>query len=664
MRWRKTAQEVGELSRVSKRQRRRPWRNGRAQATWTSVLFAVFAALLVPPAGFALPDNRGWELVSPIDKNGAQVDPPETIAAGGVLKAAAGGGLVTYSSRGSFGPTVGGAPPASQYLATRGSAGWVTQNLTTSIFSSTYDTIDQGSPFRIFSDELDRAILLNGDHCRGDASSCAVANPPLVGTDAPAGFQDYYLWETGGFEALLGSSDIAGRGLDPATFDLKVVGTSPDLTTIVLSTCATLTDDATNGCEGLGPNVYKWTRAVGLSLINAAPGAALASSLGAVSLTGGRIYWTDSFTGNLYLNDGGINKQVDADAGGGGTFEAAAADGEIAYFTKGATLWRYDATTDHATSIASGVSGVLGVSTDGQRIYFQDGAALRTWDGSSVVVANGPEAAHSSTYPPSTGRARVSNDGTKLLFVSKESLTGYNNVDQINGKPDTEVFLYDLSQPGLTCVSCNPSGERPIGPSTISGAISNGSPPEETSHYKPRNLSSSGLRVFFDSDDSLIEADSNHIPATGAGVADAYEWESKGEGSCVLAGGCIEILSKGSAPDGASFVDASSDGADAYILTGASLVPSDPGSIDLYDARISGGFPEAAEPIPCIGDACQILPARPVDPDIATMVQGVGNPPLRFHKYCRAGYFKHKGICVKKRKHQHSHHHHERGGSR
>ena len=38
-------------------------------------------------------------------------------------------------------------------------------------------------------------MLLNGDHCRGEAAECPVANPPLPGTDAPTGFQDYYLRE-------------------------------------------------------------------------------------------------------------------------------------------------------------------------------------------------------------------------------------------------------------------------------------------------------------------------------------------------------------------------------------------------------------------------------------------------------------------------------------
>ena len=144
------------------------------------------------PASAALPDGRGWELVSPVDKNGGQVDPPGAIAGGGVLQAAAGGGAVAYGSATSFAGGAG-APPASQYISTRSAGGWSTQNITAPIFSGSYDLVDQGVPYQLFSTDLARGLLLNGDHCRGEATGCAVANPPLAGTDAPAGYQDYYL---------------------------------------------------------------------------------------------------------------------------------------------------------------------------------------------------------------------------------------------------------------------------------------------------------------------------------------------------------------------------------------------------------------------------------------------------------------------------------------
>ena len=92
----------------------------------------------------------------------------------------------------------------------------------------------------------------------------------------------------------------------------------------------------------------------------------------------------------------------------------------------------------------------------------------------------------------------------------------------------------------------------------------------------------------------------------------------------------MSLISSGRGPDGATFIDASADGTDVYFVTGESLVRVDPGSIDLYDARVGGGFPEPAEPFVCEGDNCQPLPSPPDDPNPGTSVRNTSNPPKRF----------------------------------
>ena len=92
-----------------------------------------------------------------------------------------------------------------------------------------------------------------------------------------------------------------------------------------------------------------------------------------------------------------------------------------------------------------------------------------------------------------------------------------------------------------------------------------------------------------------------------------------------------------------------------------------PGSLDLYDARVGGGFIEPNPPIPCEGDSCQLLPQVPRNPTLATLVAGAGNPAVAYHKYCRKGYVKRKGICVTRGKHhrgkhRRSHNSRERSG--
>jgi hypothetical protein len=582
--------------------------------------------------GSLLPDGRGWEMVSPIDKNGGQVEQPGAIAAGGHLQAALDGQSVTYGSAASFGASPGGAPPASQYLARRGAGGWSTENVTVPILSGGYDTEDGGVPYRLFSEDLARALLLNGDHCRGEDEGCAVANPPIAGTDAPPGYQNYYLRQSGsGFEALLGAGDIGGLNPGPESFDLTLAGASPDLKHIALSSCGALTADASEvpmgeGCDPAKPNLYMWSTGTGLSLVNdGAPGAVLGAQSAAISADGSRVYWNDFASGNLYLREGSQTEQVDAVAGGGGTFETASANGAIAFFTKAEHLYRYEAATQSATDLtpSGGVQGVLGASASGSHVYYLTGSGVFLRQGATTTKVS--DGADSSSYPPASGKARVSADGTRLLFVATAPITGYDNTDLNTGSADSQVYLYTASPAVLTCISCNPTNGRPIGPSTIPGAIANGATATATVVYKPRALSANGRRVFFESGDALVGTDTN-------ADVDVYQWEAQGEGSCTRAGGYIALISSGRDKGGAAFVDASIDGADAFFLTAGSLVGADPGAVDLYDARVGGGFPVPSPPIPCEGDSCQGLLPEPVDPTLTTRLPGKGNPPPSYQR--------------------------------
>jgi len=142
----------------------------------------------------------------------------------------------------------------------------------------------------------------------------------------------------------------------------------------------------------------------------------------------------------------------------------------------------------------------------------------------------------------------------------------------------------------------------------------------------------------------LVVGDSDSRP-------DVYQWEAQGTGDCGLPLGCVGIIS-GGRTDGGSFVDASADGSDAYFLTNESLVSTDPGSIDLYDARVGGGFAIPQTPIACIGDACQALPSPPDDPTPGTLTKNSGNPPLRYFKQKK----KHRPKKHKRRRHGGKHH--------
>src|ERR1700686_1264164 len=80
---------------------------------------------------FVLPDGRVYEMVSPLDKNGADIGGGDKVAHQGVYsftQAAVGGGSVAFSSTGSFASPLGN-PYGGEYVSVRGSGGWSTENV-------------------------------------------------------------------------------------------------------------------------------------------------------------------------------------------------------------------------------------------------------------------------------------------------------------------------------------------------------------------------------------------------------------------------------------------------------------------------------------------------------------------------------------------------------
>lgn len=515
-----------------------------------------------PPQG--LPDGRAWEMVSPVDKGGGAIAGPGQLFGGGQIQAATGGGALTYGSATAFADPPS-APPVSQYLSVRGAGAWSTANISAPLESGGYGDEPDGAPFRLFSADLARALLLNPRRCE-PAEPC------------PRG---YSLWESATSTLTPLPAQAAG---------MRVLSASPDLGRVIF--------------EGEG-EIFEWSGG-GLTPISLLP----------------------------------------PSAGAGAALEASSADGRFIFYSEGGRLYRYDAVSEAADDLtpSGGVVGVLGASGAGETVYYQDGSGLRRWHaGATTTVAAGADASLPSDYPPATGTARLSADGTVLAFLSAAPIGGYDNTDAETGLPDVEAYLYDAGSDSLLCASCNPTGERPTGSASIPGALVNGS----TALYRPRALSANGRRLFFTTADELVGGDTNSS-------ADVYQWEALGEGGCAEAPGCVALISGGRG-EGGRFLDASADGADVFFLTGDSLVGSDPGSIDAYDARVGGGLPEPQTPIPCVADACQPLPSPPADPTAGTSTSGAPNPSPRYFKERR----RHRGG-----KHKKKHHKHHRHGSR
>ena len=227
--------------------------------------------------------------------------------------------------------------------------------------------------------------------------------------------------------------------------------------------------------------------------------------------------------------------------------------------------------------------------------------------------------------------AGSSPDGEYLAFMSDRSLTGYDNIDSspaADGSRAEEVYLYHASTKLLLCASCNPDGQPPDGVFDTGDAGEGlglvvdraqnwaASSPEArspTAHWlagslpgwtplgnegaqalrPPRYLSDSG-RLFFDSADPLVrgaQARTRQETVGGqpvqVGVESVYEYEQHGTGSCAQPHGCVSLISSGTAEQESSFVDASTDGDDAFFVTSQPLVAQDTDTnFDLYDARV------------------------------------------------------------------------------
>jgi hypothetical protein len=211
--------------------------------------------------------------------------------------------------------------------------------------------------------------------------------------------------------------------------------------------------------------------------------------------------------------------------------------------------------------------------------------------------------------------------------MSTRSLTGYNNsgpcVQDGEAARCPEVFTYDAGAQRIFCASCNPSGEPPGAERRDPEAVGGGFLPSPLSQgtYQLRWMSGDGNRVFFDSSEPLVPQDTN-------GVQDVYEWERAGTGSCGQESNCIYLISSNLSSEDAFLLDASASGNDVFFTTRAQLVPADRNeNVDLYDARVGGGFPPAAGG--CSGAGCNGAPPMPPTlplPATATF-EGTGNLP-------------------------------------
>lgn len=352
----------------------------------------------------------------------------------------------------------------------------------------------------------------------------------------------------------------------------------------------------------------------------------------------------------------GAQKSQDASQVGSGEESVlvnVSADGSHAYFTSplkldGANgiagqenLYVWDAQTETVRFIASlSRADVIGRQA---HVSFRVGG-LGLWIPYAVGAHPGP------WNGPASDPSRSTPDGSVLVFESRTKLTGYESGGH------SEVYRFDVASGDLTCLSCNPTGV----PAGSDAQLQSDSPPQFVSLPPVNEVSSianvttSGRRVFFQSDERLVLRDTD-------GKTDVYEWEVEGEGSCVVEGGCLHLISSGHSSSNDYLYAMGADGSDVFFETGDQLTPRDlEATPSIYDARVGGGeAPEAAPSPECLGEACQPVATAPEAKTPASRTfEGPGNHRRHRHrcaKHGSRGRPKHAGCAGHRHRHHRAH---------
>lgn len=697
-----------------------------------------------------LPDNRAWELVSPADKRGAMIGSVpalENPVPG--EQAANNGNAFAYESNEPIAEGTVGRRTITENLARHGTQGWSSRNISAPKVVAPEGGVEDSNvgreQFYVFSPDL----------------SLVAFEPSDLYTELAEGIKERTIFLRNNVNEtyiplvspanVLPEVKIAGEGR--GNEQLGIEGVTPDLSHVFMRSPLRLTADAPPTGSLYNHRIYEWSQGklgyIGEGDMEAFEGlgtvgmtAHAVSSDGRWVVIKGPNYYrkeyvvVDTTTGQTtpfggyapvfqtMSTDGSKVFYLEAEARQRSTNrESTAEQGEL-YALDPATGAATDLTADHLNGEPNAkVQNTISTSEDGKYVYFVATGVLATgatsggdnlyllhesggqWTTSFIATLSSEDEPDwgpggSSSFDIRGLESRVSADGRYLTFMSNRSLTGYDNADALTGQRDEEVFVYDAVTQRLVCVSCNPTGARPMGISTAEFAPGNhplvdraaawGKDVEGVDHslagvlapawygggtigsfqyaaYQARDLFDDG-RLFFNSTDALVPQDIN-------GVADVYEYEPAGVGSCTSAsttfsatsGGCVSLISSGQSGEEAVFSDASETGDDAFFITSAKLAPQDyDNAYDVYDAHVCGvGWSCQAAPVsppPCTsGDSCKAAPTpQPLlfGAGASETFNGTGNvAPHRGaqtnpkHAACARGKVRDKrGRCVRKRR--------------
>lgn len=287
--------------------------------------------------------------------------------------------------------------------------------------------------------------------------------------------------------------------------------------------------------------------------------------------------------------------------------------------------------TDPNPGSGAGVLGVVLASTDGSRVYFVATGALTSSAGAtgqpplagqdnlyvyerdashptgrlafiapllssdSALWTNGPTPA---AAVPSEGTdaagAQTGGDGHLLIFKTAAPLAP-DDTDAV-----ADVYRYDDDTGELLCISCSGNAADAVNIPTTSKSLSAADYAQAA-----RFVTEDGSTIVFDTSEALLPEDQN-------AVDDVYEWHD----------GELSLISGGTGAAGTlAFEAISANGDDIVFDTTAALTAADTDTdVDVYDARVDGGFPAPVQPPACdvLAGGCQSPARAPSTPVVAT----------------------------------------------
>ncbi len=249
-------------------------------------------------------------------------------------------------------------------------------------------------------------------------------------------------------------------------------------------------------------------------------------------------------------------------------------------------LYRYDTASGDLSLLSLRAPGAtvpspdfrLRASDDGSRVYFSVIGQLLPGQGTAeeykrnLYLADS-QGLHFIASPSDSEQSfEASEDGRYVLFETPSQL----GVGDTDAKVD--LYRYDSVADSYTQVSTGLEG-RGNGAFDAHLITSVPSGPDI------------GQRIFFRTAEQLLPQDHNEAD-------DVYEWTQ--------AGG-LGLLSAGTPGFSGEYLGGTADGSTVFVRTGATLgtLDRDGGELDIYAARVGGGFAEPVAEAVCQGAACE-----------------------------------------------------------